>query len=241
MKMKHLLLAVIGLTLAGCSGVKKPEAAVERENWLLSLNDSIKLYQQQTEEVTANLSELKNRIGEVIVDFDYVSNPREVEGYYIFKGWKDRYPLTTTGLVARITEDERLELLATLSGATFNEIGVTAGGETRSSGVVPHDQALNYRTPEFNKVCFSGAKADSVAMLIAESPSSEIIYLEGGKRKAVKLPADQQAMLAATWRLYALQKEAHGYEKELPRLAGKIAACRRMLDESAREETEAEE
>lgn len=240
MKRKHLLLAVIGLTLAACSGVKKPEAAVERENWLLSLNDSIKLYQQQTEEVTTNLSDLKNRIGEVIVDFDYVSNPREVEGYYIFKGWKDRYPLTTTGVVARITEDERLELLATLAGGTFNELGVTSGGETRSTGVVAHDQALNYRTPDFNKVCFTGAKADSVAMLIAEFPSSEVSYLEGGKKKTVKLPADLQSMLAATWRLYSLQKEAHGYEKELPRLAGKIAACRRMLDESASGEKENE-
>lgn len=240
MKRIYLMTALASLLLAGC-GLKKPEAVEEREQWLLSLNDSIALYQKQSEEVNASLSELKTRIGEIIGDFDYVSNPREVEGYYIYKGWKGRYPLSQTGVVVRITEDERLEILATLTGGTFNELGASAAGESRTTEVVPYDQALNYRAGGINKVCFSGEKADSVAMLIAENPSADVIYLEGGKKKSTKLPSDMQGMIAATWRLYSLQKQAHDYEKEIPRLAGKVAACRRMLDRNSSENSENQE
>lgn len=235
MKHRHLFIGAAAVLLTGCSGLKQPKAVEEREQWLLSLNDSIALYQKQSEEVTAALSELRGTIGDVIGDFDYISNPREVEGYHIFRGWKNRYPLSQTGVVARITEDERLELIATLAGGTFNELGVRANGETRTTGIVPHDQALNYRSSGLNKVCFTGEKADSALMLIAVSESPEISFIEGGKKKQFKLPTDQHDMLSATWRLYALQKQAHNYEKELPRLAGKVAACRRLLD---RENTE---
>lgn len=234
MNIKPVATSILILSLLSCAGCRKktPAAVEEREKWILSLNDSVALYQKQSDSVASLLSETRNRISEIIGDFDYVSNPREVEGYYIYKGWKQRYPLKQTGLLARITESEGLELIATLTGAHFNEIGVSAGSTTLSSEVVPHDQALNYRAGNLNTVCFSGNKADSIAGLISENESSSVnvVYLNPGKTGAISLPEDEKKMIAATWRLYSLQKSVHNNEKELPRLSGKIAACRRMLE-----------
>lgn len=234
MNMKYPLfsLFVAALSLSACGGSKKTEAELQREAWLESLNDSIALYQKQMEQVTAELSEVQRKVGEMVGDFDYVNNPREVEGYYIYKGWKNRYPLSQTGLVARITEEERFELIATLTGSVFNEIAASSGPETASSGIVPHDQALNYRAGNLNKVCFSGEKADSVGALIAahESEPVTLCYLEGALSKPSKLPEDCRRMVAATWKLYSQQKKAHSLEKEMTRLSGKISACRRLLE-----------
>lgn len=225
-------LSIALLIAASSCGNKKSEAAVEREKWLLSLNDSISLYQTQIDSVTRALSEMQGNVGSIIGDFDYVNNPREVEGYYIFKGWKGRYPLTSTGLVARITEGEGFELMATLTGAHFNEIAASADGETVASSVVPHDQALNYRAGNLNTVCFSGGKADSIGEFIATHPNAEITiaYLNGSRTGALRLPKDQKDMISATWNLYSRQRLTRNLEKELPRLSGKVAACRRMLE-----------
>lgn len=235
MKKLDSLIAVVAaalLLLPSCR-VKTPEAVKERQNWLLSLNDSIAGYEKQKAEVENQLSEAREKVGAIVGNFDYVNNPRQVEGYYIFNGWKERYPLQKTGLVARVTEDERFELIATLTGAHFNEIGVTAAGETLSSEVVPHDQAFNYRAGNLNTVCFSGARADSVGEFIASHSNSDIsvVYLEGKKTGALTLPYDEKKMIALTWELYSAQRRLHSLEKELPCLSGKIAACRRMLEE----------
>lgn len=232
------LMAVAAISLSACGGGKKTEAEQQRETWLNSLNDSIALYQKQMESVSSELTEMQRKVGEMVVDFDYVNNPREVEGYYIYKGWKSRYPLAQTGLLARVTEDERFELLATLAGAVFNEIAATSDGVSVSSDVVPHDQALNYRAGNLNKVCFSGEKADSVGALIAdhESATVTVAFLNGNRTGSLQLPNDQKQMIASTWRLYSMQKKAHSLEKEMPRLSGKISACRRMLDSNNNEE-----
>lgn len=231
----YSLLSVILLTgVLSCSRLKKPEAAVEREAWLESLNDSIADYQKQKENLTDQLAMIRQKVADMTGDFDYVSNPREVEGYYIYKGWKNRYPLESTGLLARISKSEELELIATLSGGHFNSIAAITDGETVESGIVPHDQALNYRTSTLNKVCFSGSKADSVAMIIAGHVDSSvtIAYLEGKRTGTMKMPSDQKEMVAKTWNLYHQMRIAHDIEKELPRLSGKIAACRRLLEQT---------
>ncbi len=227
------LAATTFMLLPACK-VKTPDAVKERQNWLLSLNDSIAAYEKQKVVVEAELSEAREKVGAIVGYFDYVNNPRQVEGYYIFNGWKDRYPMQKTALVARVTEDEHFELIATLTGAHFNEIGVTSSGETVSTEVVPHDQALNYRAGNLNTVCFSGAKADSVGEFISSHSTSEItvVYLEGKKTGSLTLPSDEKQMIARTWELYAAQRNLHSLQKELPRLSGKIAACRRMLEDA---------
>lgn len=233
MKAKYLIipLALAAVILPGCK-VKTPEAVKERDAWIASLDDSIAIYEKQREEVEAGLSAARERVGTMVSHFDYVNNPRQVEGFYIFSGWKNRYPMKQTALVARVTEDIRFELIATLTGAHFNEIGVSCDGITVASEVVPHDQAFNYRAGNLNTVSFTGAKADSIGAFIAQHCNGAITvsYLDGKRTGSLTLPSDEKQMIARTWELYAAQRDMHTLEKELPRLSGKIAACRRFLE-----------
>lgn len=226
------LVALVALASVSCKRLKKPAAAEEREKFIYSLNDSIAAYRQQIESSTEALTALQGEIGELIQDFEHVANPREVEGYYIYKGWKGRYPLKQTGLVARINESEGFEIIATLTGGLFNQISVTASGNSVTSAVVPHDQALNYRAGSLNTVCFYGAAADSIGSFIADNMPEKISvsYLNGKKTGSLLIPADEKEMIAATWQLYSSQKESHRIEKEIPMLSRRIDVCRRMLE-----------
>ena len=236
MTTRHIIAPAIALLLisASCS-VKKTKSEEEREQWLYSLNDSITKYKQEIESATSALTASQTEVGEMISNFDHVSNPREVEGYYIYKGWKNRYPLQQTGVVARITEDERFELIAVLSGGVFNQISVGGSNGDATTGVVPHDQALNYRAGNLNTVCFYGTAADSVGMYISDNMPDNltVTFLNEGKAQtgSFKLPADEKEMIAATYQLYAAQKETHRLERTIPLLSRRIDTCRRMLEQ----------
>lgn len=235
MKFRYIVipaLSVISLLYPGCSRVKKTAAEEEREKWLYSLNDSIASYQKRIGEATVELDALHAEIGNMIVNFDHVSNPKLVEGYYIYKGWSYRYPLSSTGIVARITQDEGFEIIAALSGGNFNQISVNAGGVEIESSVVPHDQALNYRTSTLNSVCFFGSAADSIGNLISDKANDTVMlsFLNGTKTGSYTISADQKEMIAATWKLYKSQSEAHHIENEIPMLSKRIDVCRRMLE-----------
>ncbi|MDE5875051.1 MAG: hypothetical protein K2H15_05340 [Muribaculaceae bacterium] len=235
--MKKLFLSVSMFSIlclgVSCAKVKKPEAARQHEEWIESLNDSIAIYKAQADSTSALLSTLQSRVGSLMPDFEHVSNPREVEGYYVFKGWKNRFPLSGTGMVARISENEGFELLAALSGGVFNQISVSSSGESVKSAVVPHDQALNYRAGNLNTVCFFGNEADLVGEFISGHSNAHInvAFLGGAKPSSFTLPPDAREMIAATWQLYSTQKQMHQLEKSLPLLSRKIDMCRRMLNE----------
>lgn len=235
MKTKYIILPLLTLAAVStlsCNRVKKTAAEEEREKWLYSLNDSIAEYQARIKSATEELTTLQTEIGSMIVNFDHISNPRLVEGYYIYKGWDSGYPLKQTGIVARITEDEGFELIATLSGANFNQVSVSAGGETVSTDIVPHDQALNYRAGKLNTVCFYGERADSVGEFITDHMPEQITitFLNGNKTGSYTIPANQKEMIAATWQLFFSQRSSHHLEKEIPMLSKRIDVCRRMLD-----------
>ena len=113
--------------MAACTPKEKSDKAVERERWIESLNDSVALYKSQIDSATSRLEELHDNVGLMLQDFEYVNNPREVEGYYIYKGWRQRYPLQGNGLVARISKDEGLELIACHKGAPFTSVALSGG------------------------------------------------------------------------------------------------------------------
>lgn len=227
-----LPMALLLLGASSCS-LKKPSAADDREKWRLSLNDSVAAYKAQIDSAQTKLSALQSEIGSMVGSFDHVSNPREVEGYYIYSGWRSRYPLSSTGIVARISEGEGLELIAALAGGKhFNQIEVAADGGSVASKIVPHDQALNYRTASLNTVCFSGSAADSVAQFIAAHIDSAVSlsFLDGKKTAGINIDEGQKKMIAATWNLYSRQREVHLLEKQIPMLSRKIDVCRRMME-----------
>ncbi|MDE5886135.1 MAG: hypothetical protein K2H46_00950 [Muribaculaceae bacterium] len=236
MKKIILLPILIFLLISGgaCVRLKKPDSAQKHEQWVESLNDSVDLYKKQADSVADALSSMKEKVARLIPDFTHVSNPREVDGYYVYKGWASHFPLTSTSLVARISENEGLELIAALSGGVFNQISLSSGSQSVSSAIVPHDQALNYRAGNINTVCFSGAEADSVAAFIAANKDSAITvnFVGGARGASMSLSPEAKEMIAASWQLYSTQKESHRLEKMLPLLSRKVDLCRRMLHES---------
>lgn len=235
MNPKYIFLSLVTILIGfnfSCNRMKKTAAEEEREKWLLSLNDSIASYKSKIESDGKELDVIRTDIGSMIVNFDHVSNPKLVEGYYIYKGWNTRFPPVQTGITARITQNEGFELIAASTSATFDQIKVNAGGEEAISDVVPHDQALNYRAGSLNRVCFYGNAADSIGILIASHLPDTITltFINGGKSSNYTIPADQKEMIAATWQLYSSQREAHRLESEIPRLSRQVDACRRMLE-----------
>lgn len=212
-----LILAAAG----GCKKVVKSDAAKDHEAWVGSLNDSVAATRAQIEVSMVEIDSLHREVAALLEDFDRVDDPRQVEPYTIAKGWSRKYPLTSTGLVARLTEGEQLELVAALKGGTFEHLTVSSPDEGEcQTDVVPYDQALNYRADGLNTVAFTGARADSVAQLIALAAPGTVTV--GYGRTSAKLPTDQQAMIAKTWRLYDAHRRAQRLEKTLPLLNEKV-------------------
>lgn len=224
MNYKKYIVPAICLMLVGAGGCKKvvkSDAATAHEAWVESLNDSVAATRAQIETGLAEIDSLHQEVGRLLESFDRVDDPRQVEPYTIASGWKEKYPLTSTGVIARLTEGEQLELIAVLKGGTFEHLTVSSPdmGE-RQTDVVPYDQALNYRAGGLNTVAFTGARADSVAQLIAEAAPGTVTV--GYGKSFANLAADQQAMIARTWKLYDAHRRAQQLERSLPILNEKI-------------------
>ena len=230
------------LSCIGCSRIKKTDAEIEREQWIAGFSDSIEFYQNKKQEVENELDNLNTGISAMLGNFERVKNPREVSGYYILKGWNNKLPFTSTGIYARINENEKLELIATLAGSTFNRLGVGSGSDVFFSEVVPHDQAFNYRHERYNTVYFSGGKADTVAQYIAKHRSDKINldFLEGKKKTSFTIPSNEKDMIADTWNLLSSQIEAKKLQKELWICSRKIDTFRRIMEMQNQKENQQE-
>lgn len=225
--------AAIALSMmaSGCSPKEKSDKAIERENWTRSLNDSVAAYKHSLDTTQLRIEELNNQIATMLNDFQYVENPREVEGYYILKGWTSRHPENATWVYARLSKDEGLEIIASLKGGVFNSLRAESQGNSYTTGIVAHDQALNFRHNGYNVVCFYGESADSLAHFIARNELNDVTisYLNPSTSGTLKLSAEQRKMIAATWQLYNARHTEMQLEKQIPLLSKRIDACRRMM------------
>lgn len=239
--MKAFNIAIIGIALlagisSGCGrkNEAKERVKAERDAWIASLPDSLAAVKAQMDSLQSEISTLTQDAESMLPDFKYVDNPREVEGYYIANAWAPTYPLTATGLEARLTKSEQLELIAALGGgAHFDRIRVAAGGETAETSTVPHDQALNYRMAGLNTVCFSDSAAASCARLIADNQDTQIriIYLNGGKETgALNYSKANAAVMAKTWNLYDTRRKIGRDERMIPMLAKKGAIISEKIE-----------
>lgn len=231
---KILCLAIVSMSLLACKKLKTSDAEIERTNWIAGFNDSIKYYSDQNKELQEKLEKLNNEISEKLAHFQYIKNPKEVSGYYLMEGWQEKLPMKTTGIYARINENEKLELIATLSGATFNQLAAGVSSPQFYSDVVPHDQAFNFRHEKFNTVYFSSGKADTIAEFISENKSEKLnlYFLQGKTVKDFRIPEKESQMIAGTWNIYKMRQEARNLQKELWINSRKIDTFRRILDES---------
>ena len=143
---------------AGCVSRNNEKGEQARAEYAQSLGDSIAGIERQIDSCNNNIGALRDHVGELLRDFTTVANPREAGSYIIMTPFKGRYPLKSTGLLARINDNGQFELIAALSGKAFDQITVNGPSVTASSAVVPHDQALNYRTASLTTVSFIGAE-----------------------------------------------------------------------------------
>lgn len=231
--MKKITIAILpALLLASCAGGNADKDKAKND-YRQALADSVTAAQRNVDSCENRLKVMTDNVNQWMRDFTVVNNSREVEGYYIFNGWQNRYPLQSTGMVARISNGERLELIATLKGATFNAVMVESGEKSATTAVVPHDQALNYRREGLNTVMFAGAEADSVAQIIADNELNvvKVIFLENGKPKGSwQIPEDYKKMISATWMLYSSRQQQMRLEAKMRKEFKKIEILRTHLD-----------
>lgn len=230
--MKKIIAAAIMLAvLSGCGG-KKSEKQDREAAYVEALNDSINAVNREIESCDQRLKEVHDEIGAWLHDFTNVANPREAGAYTIFTSFKDKYPLTNTGLAARINSNGQLELIAALKGAKFNQIAVLVPDQTVESDTVLADQALNYTADGLTTVMFTGPKAVAIAKLIADNQLNRIriSFIKKGPVLMWNLPNETANMVMATYLLYDRQQEAARLELRIPMLHEKINLLRAHRD-----------
>lgn len=227
------LLAMLLLLVSACSNSGKSPAAQARDNAITSMADSLKATEERIEQNTIALRELNDRIGVMLDEFTTVNNPRQVEGYTILKSWNARYPLQSTGIVARILESEGFELVAANSSARFDQICVETADSCLYTKTVPYDQAMNYRRGNLTTVAFQGALTDSIGFLVKAHQLDKVTlsFLENGKKVASQVLDDNtKSMLATTWTLWNAQHRVRVIEREIPLLGRKAQAYKLELE-----------
>lgn len=222
------------MILLGACGGKNDKGEKARADYGLALQDSIEVMQQQIDSCNSNIARLNDETGAMLHDFTTVGNPREVGTYIIFSTFKDKYPLRSTGVVARVNDNGQFELVAALSGKRFDQIRVLAPDMALESEVVPNDQALNFRNQNLTTVLFTGSRADSIGALIADNALNglKVDYLQGGTVSTWTMPVENADMITATYRLYSNMKERARLERRVPMLHEKINLLRAHKDRS---------
>lgn len=236
MILKKLLPAsVIALTVLGgfsCSRVKKPAAQIEREKWIESFNDSVKIYKERSESASKEIGQLHDEATEQLKNFEFVNGSKEGTGFYIYKGWRGRMPLQSSGLTARISEKEQLEIMATFTGGIFTQMVVSDGSSKYTTHIITYDKAVANRVGDRCSVGYFGASADSIAMIVADISTNpiSISYLNGKTIGTITLPADQKNMILETYRLYQTLSAVHKMEKDISVYSKKIDIFRKMME-----------
>lgn len=211
-------ISLIGLfTDCGDARKKAREASEQRhEARMQELADSAAVIKARIDSTANRLSALRDETSVLLEDFTLVKPPRNVEGFYILRSQAGGYPLSGTGITARLTMSESLELIAALSGSTFNAIRAVSGGESVTSATVPHDQGLNYRAAGLNTVAFSGVQADSIASFITAHSAQGVTiqYIENGKvTGSLPLTATAVNTVSATYTLARAHSETLRLER----------------------------
>lgn len=215
-----LLPVLMSLGAGGCmkSDEGKP-SEVEQFNPTAILDTLIATRHEQSEN-SKRVSMLRARVDSAITHFTQVAKKREVAPYYILTSERRSYPLTSTGIIARITEDMQFELVAALSQQKFDAIRIindNAKGKSVSSVVVPPDQALNYTSNDgLTVVAFSGPLASPLGEFVAENNGSSLsveYLMNGSLVKTLPIPDTRKQCIASTWQLASSRKLLDSLER----------------------------
>lgn len=224
--------AIVSIALVLLTGCAKKSDSGEKAHvsYKEALEDSIKNVTTQIDSCNDMADILSDKVSNLLPEFRAVNKAREVEGYMIFQGWENRYPLQSTGLVARLSASRQLELVAVLNGGVFDRIRVNVPSTSVESDIVPYDQAMNYRQGGRNTVLFVGNEADSIASLIADNELNPITvtFLNGGRTTGSwKMSNDYAKMITITWLLYSSNIEQQKLTQKSLLLTEKLKLLRR--------------
>lgn len=234
MKKIMIFAAAALMLLPACVSRSDEKSERTKADYNRALSDSIAIIEQQINSCKNEIKIHQDNANRWMQDFTTVGNPREVGTYIIYTPFVKRYPLTSTGLVARINDSEQFELVAALSGGVFDQLSVVAGEDAATSAVVPHDQALNYRNSGLNTVSFTGGQADAIGQLIADNELNPLTvqYIQGGKVvSSWKIPEDYSKMLSYTYLLYNSTREANRLNMRVSMLHEKVNLLRAHKDQ----------
>lgn len=244
--MKKLIsTAAVAMMLAAVMGScadksAKERVAEQRRQWEASLTDSIATVRRQTDSVKSRLEALRSETDRLLGEFRCVDNPREVEKYYLPSVAGYSYPLTTTGLGARLMANEQLELVAVLAGPRFTGISISSGDMNARTHNVAPDQALNYRSGNITTVAFSGKDIDSIASSLAEIEGKvRVTYFDGDRKVGeTTLSEPQTKALVLAGELAGTRRETLLSEKRLMLLGRKLSMLESREETKNNEETE---
>ena len=211
MKTDVLIIFLTGcilLTVGACKKYDGKKARQDRSQWIESLHDSISQIIKERSEDSIRIAGLRTEIESDLSRFTQVANQREVEPYYILTSARGRYPLASTGIMARITNGMQFELVAALSGQKFDAVRIclTENPQTNvTSSVIPPDQGLNYTSSDgLTVVAFSGTMNAPLGEFVSENleaPLSVEYLMNGGVRKTLPITQNIKETIAATWHL----------------------------------------
>lgn len=231
MNIREIIFGTIGLLLLSCSGNNDKE---NREAaYAAQLEQQIAAVTQSIDSCDKAIADMRDIEDQRLAEFTTISNPLEAAPYILYTPTKDLYPITKTGVVARMADNGQFELIAAMSGGRFDRIKVYSGVLEAESQAVPADQALNYTADGLNTVLFSGAEADSIGMLINgnDDTSFKIDYISanGQTVKSSSITQREALMIGRTYALYHARKEINRLERRIPMLSHKIAILRQHL------------
>lgn len=201
-----LLLTLLIIATGGCKKYTDEKAATDRRQWAEELHDSIARITRLQREDSLQIETLRNQLAEEIKSFTQIRNQREVAPYYILSGFRGDYPLTSNGVIARLSDGMQFELIAALSGQKFDAIRIRSskGGSATSSSVRP-DQGLNYTSADgLTTVAFSGEANAHLGKFVAENYDAtlSVDFLRNGSvSKSIPLSDARKKCIADTWRL----------------------------------------
>jgi len=239
-KIYLMMTAALMIAAGGCAHKNESGKKAERE-YQQARTDSITNVTARIDSCNEAAATLSDRVNELLRDFTAVNRSREVEGYTIYNGWQNRYPLQSTGVVARINASEGIELVAALSKGVFDRIRIQTPDASAETETVPNDQALNYRRDGLTTVMFSGEKAAEAAALVADNELNPVmvVFLNGGKETGRwKLPENYAKMISMTSLLYSTRTDQKKMEREAVVLGEKLKLLRRHQIEMKGDSTE---
>lgn len=209
-----LILSVAALFSGACSRSDKDAdsltpAARQHAQWRASLADSVTKYEQLQADIQAQLDSLLPRTASLADEFDAITDPVLVEKYRVPRGWKNYDTTSGTGILARVLEDNSVEIIATCAAGPFQAVTLSSGTASFTSKSIPVDGEINQNINGTGRLAINGHEATAIARMAASSENTltlSYISASGKPLAKITLSQKQKQMLSDVARLHSSQQ-----------------------------------